>query len=82
LKERNDVLTDDIELKLKNHGRMKNDGRKGTTNDEMEVVGLVGRLGFFGPFVFSTNSFLFFWGEIVGDVEGLSDLFWCLAFDH
>ena len=34
------------------------------------------------PLVLTADLLLLLWGEVVGDVEGLSDLFWRLALDH
>ena len=35
-----------------------------------------------GPLIFASDLILLLWGEIIGDVEGLSDLFRRLALDH
>ena len=34
------------------------------------------------PLVLTADLLLLLWGEVVGDIEGLSDLFWRLALDH
>ena len=36
----------------------------------------------FSPLVLAANLVLLLRGEVVGDVKGLSDLFWRLALDH
>jgi len=42
----------------------------------------VHHLAVFGPLVLATDLLLFLRGEVVGDVESLSDLLWRLALDH
>lgn len=43
---------------------------------------MAGPLAVLGPFVLATNLLLLLGGEVVGDVEGLSDLLGGLALDH
>jgi hypothetical protein len=40
------------------------------------------RLSFLAPFIFLSDLFFFFWGEIVLNVEGLADFFGSLSFNH
>lgn len=36
----------------------------------------------FSPFILTADLVLLFWREIILDIEGLTDLIRCLAFNH
>jgi hypothetical protein len=40
------------------------------------------RLAILGPLVLAADLILLLWGEVILDVEGLSDLLWGFALDH